>query len=80
MWVRTQDNKQMLKVNSFSITRNYGGKLKFALVSTTAISGFFSSQSSTILGLYTTESDAIQELDRIQNHLYGSHEGVYQVS
>ena len=78
MWVRTQDKKQMLRVNSFSITRNYGGKLKFALMGTTATSSLFGSQS-TILGFYTAEPDAIQELDRIQNYLQGGHEGVYQV-
>ncbi len=78
MWVRTQDKKQMLQVNSFSITRNYGAKLKFALMGTTATSSLFGSQT-TILGFYTAEPDAIQELDHIQNYLQGGHEGVYQV-
>ncbi len=78
MWVRTQDKKQMLQVNSFSIARNYGGKRKFALMGTIATSSLFGSQS-TILGSYTTEYDAIQELDSIQNYHQEGHEGVYQV-
>lgn len=78
MWVRTQDKKKMLQVNSFSITRNFGGKQRYALTGTTATSSFFGSQS-IILGFYTTEPDALQELDSIQNYFKGSQEGVYQV-
>lgn len=79
MWVRTQDKKKMLLVNSFSITRNFGGKQKFVLMGTIATSSFFGSQS-TILGFYTTESDALQELDKIQKQLESSQTGVYEIS
>ena len=71
MWVRTQDKKQMLQVNSFSIKRNYGGKQKFALISTTAASSFFGNQS-IILGHYTRESDALQ------NYFKGSQGGAFR--
>jgi len=32
MWIRTQDKEMLMQSSSFSITRNYGGKLKFAIV------------------------------------------------
>lgn len=75
MWIRTQNKKQLLKITSISLTRNYGGKNRYALVG----SGVNSSQNK-IVGFYETEYRAMQELDKIQEELRSGENRVYQVS
>lgn len=78
MWVRTQDKKKLMKISSFSITRNYGGKLKFVLLG--SIAGASASRNLKIVGLYKTESEVHQELDIIQKYLETGNIGVYQIN
>nr|AOE12210.1 hypothetical protein [uncultured bacterium] len=78
MWIRTQDKKKLMQITSFSITRNYGGKLKFAVVGSIAGASAFSNLK--IVGLYKTEDETLQELDVIQKYLETGNTGVYQVN
>jgi|AntAceMinimDraft_5_1070358.scaffolds.fasta_scaffold291562_1 hypothetical protein len=78
MWIRTQDKERLLQVGNFSLTRNYGGKKKFAVVGTIIVNSLFGSQE--VLALYNTKSEAIQELDRIQKYLGSNDKETYQIS
>ena len=78
MWIRTQDKEQLLQVRNFSLTRNFGGSKKFAILGIIDTIGLFSNQK--ILGLYTTKPEAIQELDKIQKYLESSNEETYQMN
>jgi hypothetical protein len=78
MWIRTQDKKQLMQIASFSITRNFGGKLKFALAG--GIAGASVISNIKIVGLYKTKPEALQELDIIQQYLESSDTGVYQIN
>ncbi len=79
MYIRTQDRRSLLNIANFSITRNYGGKLKFALIGTSAAPSIF--ENSKVLGLYKKEAEIIQELDKIHKHLESSSDTtVYQIN
>lgn len=78
MWIRTQDKEQLLQVSNFSLTKNLGGKKKFALVGILVGNSFFGGQK--VLGLYETKSKAIKELDGIQEYLESSNEKTYQMN
>ena len=73
MWIRTQDKKQLINISSISITRNYGGRNRFALIAMII-------NQSKVVGFYRSEFDALQELDNIQKHLDNGKTEVYQVS
>ncbi|WP_372644858.1 hypothetical protein [Ancylomarina sp.] len=75
MWIRTQDKEQLIQTSSFSITRNYGGKLKFAIVGSIA-----GTSSVKVVGYYKTKTEALQEIDIIQKYLETGDTGVYQVN
>ncbi|BAX82138.1 hypothetical protein [Labilibaculum antarcticum] len=78
MWIRSQDKKQLIQIASLLITRNFGGKLKFAIIGSIAGASIFSN--SQIVGLYKTKTEALQELDIIQKYLETGDTGVYQVN
>ena len=79
MFVRTQDKKGLLKIASFSISRNYGGKLKYAIMGT--ISSFSLFENLKILGLFKTEIEAIQEIDKIHKYMESDNDTkVYQIN
>lgn len=78
MWIRTQDKEQLLQVSNFAITRNYGGKKKFAIVGVVVQNSLFSTQK--VLGLYGTKSEGIQELDRIQKFLESGDKEMFPMS
>ncbi len=75
MWIRSQDKEVMMQSSSFSITRNYGGKLKFVIVAS-----FAGTSSVKVVGYYKTKSEALQEIDNIQKYLASGDTGVYQVN
>jgi len=75
MWIRTQDKEMLMQSSSFSITRNYGGKLKFAIVGS-----IVGTSSVKVVGLYKTKSEALQEIDIIQKYLVTGDAGVYQIN
>jgi hypothetical protein len=78
MWIRSQDKEMLMQSSSFSITRNYGGKLKFAIVGSIVGASVFSSLK--VVGYYKTKSEALQEIDLIQKYLETGDTGVYQVN
>lgn len=78
MWVRSQDEKTLLDVNSFNIERNYGGKSKMAIVGISGTLNFFHSNAK-VLGLYKTDKEAMLELKNIEDHLTEGSNAVYQV-
>ena len=75
MWIRSQDKEMLMQSSSFSIIRNYGGKLKFAIVGSIA-----GTSSVKVVGLYKTKSEALHEIDIIQKYLETGDTGVYQVN
>ncbi len=75
MWIRSQDKEMLMQSSSFLITRNYGGKLKFAIVCSIA-----GTSNVKVVGLYKTKSEALQELEIIQKYLESGDTGVYQVN
>lgn len=79
MWIRTQDKKQLFKITNISMTRNFGGKSRYALTVIIAGAGVYTTQSK-VVGFYRTELDAIQELDKIQKQLESGKIGVYEIS
>jgi hypothetical protein len=60
------------------LTKNLGGKKKFAIVGIIVENSFFCSQK--ILALYDTKSEAIQRLDGIQKYLESSDKKTYQMN
>ncbi|MCD8502019.1 MAG: hypothetical protein LRY71_10510 [Bacillaceae bacterium] len=65
MWVRRQDKKELVKCFSFSITKNFGGKKRFAITGTCGGYG----KTDVLLGLYDTNDAALNELTKIQEAL-----------
>ena len=79
MLTRTQNKKGLFKIASFSITRNYGGKLKYAVIGNITSHSIF--DNTKVLGLYKTESNAMQELDKIHKYLESASDTtVYQIN
>ncbi|WP_087971995.1 hypothetical protein [Oceanobacillus rekensis] len=70
MWVRSQDGKELVESKSFSITKNFGGKKKSAIIATVP-NGFWGSKT-ILLGLYDTKNIAMDELKRLQDALVNS--------
>ncbi len=75
MWIRSQDKEVLMQAASFWITRNYGGKLKFAI-----IGSIVGTSNVKVVGYYKTKTEALQEIDVIQKHLETGDTGVYQVN
>ena len=75
MWIRTQDKEMLMQSSSFSITRNQGGKLKFAIVGS-----IVGTSNVKVVGLYKTKNEALQEIDIIQKYLVTGDTGVYQIN
>jgi hypothetical protein len=67
MWVRSQNKKVLLECTSFSVTKNFGGKKKGAIIGSTS-NGFWGNKD-IVLGLYDTEEIAVSELTRLQTEL-----------
>lgn len=68
MWVRSQNKKELIDCTKFTVTRNIGGKKKYAITGS-IIDGFFG-RKEIILGLYDTDEHAINELTRLQSELF----------
>lgn len=75
MWIRSQNKKLLLKIISISMTRNYGGNKRYALIGI----GQNPSQNK-VVGYFETEYKAMQELDKIQKELESGQTRVYQIS
>ena len=79
MWIRTQDKKQLFKITNISMTRNFGGKSRYALTVIIAGAGVYTTQSK-VVGFYRTECDALPGLDKIHKHVESGQTGVYEIS
>ena len=79
MWVRTQDKKSLLKVSSFTIERNFGGKKKKAIMGVYGSLNLAVSNSK-MLGLYNTDDDALIEMNTIEANLIENTQLVYQMN
>ena len=77
MWIRTQNQKQLVKCTSFSIKRNLGGKKKSAIVGTVSNASWWGKE--VVLGLYDTKEIAQNELNRLQTELISNTE-IYEMS
>jgi hypothetical protein len=75
MWIRSQDKELLMQSSSFTIIRNFGGKLKFAIVGS-----IVGTSNAKAVGYYKTKSEALQEIDIIQKYLETGDTGVYQVN
>lgn len=65
MWVRSQNKKSLLEITSFNIERNYGGKKKIAITGSFGSLNVFHFNIK-ILGLYKSEDEAINEMNKIE--------------
>lgn len=78
MWVRSQNKKELANYIAFSVTSNFGGKKKSAIVGTVSENNFWGSKTN-ILGLYDTMDIALDELTRLQSALIND-DKVYEMS
>ncbi len=78
MWIRSQDKTKLVKCLAFSISKNFGGKKKGAIMGTTSY-GRFWGETQIILGLYNTKEDALNELSKLQKELINNTE-IYEMS
>jgi len=78
MWIRSQDKKELANYIAFSVTSNFGGKKKGAIIGTISESSFWGSKT-TLLGLYDTMDIALDELMRLQSALINDNK-VYEMS
>lgn len=78
MWVRSQNKKELANYITFSVTGNFGGKKKSAIIGTISENSFWGSKTKT-LGLYDTIDMALEELTRLETALINQ-EKVYQMS
>lgn len=69
MWVRSQDKKELVKCLAFSVTKNFGGKKKNAIIG--YVSNGIWGRREVILGLYETKELALDELSKLQAELAG---------
>jgi len=79
MWVKSQNNKMLLNVTSFSLEKNYGSKKKMAIVGITGTANILNTNAK-VLGLYTTEAEALSELTNIEEHLDKASKVVYHLN
>lgn len=78
MWVRSQNKKLLANYIAFSVTSNFGGKKKSAIIGTVSENSFWGSKTN-LLGLYDTMEIAIDELMRLQSALVNNIK-VYEMS
>lgn len=78
MWIRTQDQKELVQVIRCSLSKVLMEKKCF-IFGHYAGTGFWSENKIT-LGEYTSYERAIEELEAIQNHLSANTQAVYRMS
>lgn len=66
MLIRSQNKEHLIECRSFSVTRNFGGGKKSAIIGYID-RGWWSKE--TTLGLYDTKEAALEELSRLQTEI-----------
>ncbi|HET8854685.1 MAG TPA: hypothetical protein VFM60_02065 [Salinimicrobium sp.] len=77
MWIRSQNKEQLVKCTSYSITKNWGGRKKSAIVGNVSDAPWWGKE--VVLGLYDTKEVAKNELTRLQAELLNAAE-FYEMS
>ncbi|MFP4697350.1 MAG: hypothetical protein ACLFMO_01445 [Eubacteriales bacterium] len=78
MWIRTQNEKELVNVIKISILKNSFSKKKAVILGKFSNGSFFD-DGSTRLGLYDSFDEAIEELNNIQNFIKENPNGIYQM-
>ncbi|KGE73897.1 hypothetical protein [Spirochaeta lutea] len=80
MWIRTQDKKKLItRISGISVQKNFGSRSKFSLV--VAYGGAASLEMATeVLGQYTSEEEALAELQRLQEHINSGIDQVFTMA
>jgi len=78
MWVRSQNKKELANYIAFSVTSNFGGKKKSAIIGTISENSFWGSKTN-LLGLYDTMDKALDELTSLQSALINDTK-IYEMS
>jgi len=78
MWIRSQDRKQILRVNGLGITKVFGGKKKGVIIAYTNSPSLLDASNS-VVAQYDTEDEAMMELNRFEEHLVEAPNSIFNL-